>query len=163
MKNIERTKLKGLEKRRLKGIQLLKQSHTCYRVGKELWVSKQSVMRWRERYEEDGIEGVKWNGQRGRPSKLTKSQKKALKRIILKGATSYGYPNELWITFRITEIIRKEFKVKFHQDYVGILLHQLGFSYQKPKRIALERDEKAIQSWKRERWPDIKKSAERGI
>lgn len=163
MKNIERTKLKGLEKRRLKGIQLLKQSHTCYRVGKELWVSKQSVMRWRERYEEDGIEGVKWNGQRGRPSKLTKSQKKVLKRIILKGATSYGYPNELWITFRITEIIRKEFKVKFHQDYVGILLHQLGFSYQKPKRIALERDEKAIQSWKRERWPDIKKSAERGI
>lgn len=49
-------------------------------------------MRWRERYEE---EGVKWNGQRGRPSKLTKAQKKALKRIILKGATSYGYPNEL--------------------------------------------------------------------
>ncbi|EMJ77279.1 homeodomain-like domain protein [Leptospira borgpetersenii serovar Hardjo-bovis str. Sponselee] len=65
MKNIERTKLKGLEKRRLKGIQLLKQGHTCYRVGKELGVSKQSVMRWRERYEEEGIEGVKWNGQRG--------------------------------------------------------------------------------------------------
>lgn len=45
MKNIERTKLKGLEKRRLKGIQLLKQGHTCSR---ELGVSKQSVMRWRE-------------------------------------------------------------------------------------------------------------------
>ncbi|MBE8375328.1 helix-turn-helix domain-containing protein, partial [Leptospira borgpetersenii serovar Hardjo-bovis] len=44
---------------------LLKQGHTCYRVGKELGVSKQSVMRWRERYEEEGIEGVKWNGQRG--------------------------------------------------------------------------------------------------
>ncbi|WP_432211878.1 hypothetical protein [Leptospira noguchii] len=27
----------------------------------------------------------------------------------------------------------------------------------------MERDEKAIQSWKTERWPDIKKSAERGI
>ncbi|TQE48197.1 IS630 family transposase, partial [Leptospira borgpetersenii] len=163
MKNIERTKLKRLEKRRLKGIELLKQGHTCYRVGKELGVSKQSVMRWRERYEEEGIEGVKWNGQRGRPSKLTKSQKKALKRIILKGATSYGYPNELWTTFRIAEIIRKEFKVKFHQDYVGILLHQLGFSYQKPKRIALERDEKAIQSWKTERWPDIKKAQKEGF
>ncbi|MBE8424793.1 winged helix-turn-helix domain-containing protein [Leptospira borgpetersenii serovar Balcanica] len=81
----------------------------------------------------------------------------------MKGATSYGYPNELWTTFRITEIIRKEFKVKFHQDYVGILLHQLGFSYQKQKRIALERDEKAIQSWKTERWPDIKKAQKEGL
>ncbi|WP_230665946.1 hypothetical protein [Leptospira interrogans] len=24
--------------------------------------------------------------------------------------------------------------MKFHQDYVGILLHQLEFSYQKPKK-----------------------------
>lgn len=52
-------------------------------------------MRWRERYEEEGIEGVKWNGQRGRPSKLTNAQKKELKWILLKGATSYEYPNEL--------------------------------------------------------------------
>ncbi|EMK04196.1 hypothetical protein LEP1GSC166_3256 [Leptospira kirschneri] len=42
MKNIKRTKLKGLEKRRLKGIQFLKQGCTCYRVGKELGVSKQN-------------------------------------------------------------------------------------------------------------------------
>ncbi len=74
-------------------------------------------MRWRERYEEEGIEDVKWNGQRG-SSKLTNAQKKKLKRIILKGATSYRYPNELWTTFRIMEIIRKEFKVKFHQEYI---------------------------------------------
>ncbi|WP_139356880.1 helix-turn-helix domain-containing protein, partial [Leptospira alexanderi] len=74
-------RLKDLEKRRQKGIALLKKGYTCYGVAKELGVSKQSVMRWRERYEKEGIEGVKWNGRRGRPTKLTISEKKELKRI----------------------------------------------------------------------------------
>ncbi|EMN89414.1 winged helix-turn helix domain protein [Leptospira weilii str. UI 13098] len=39
-------------------------------------------------------------------------------------------------------------------------MHQLGFSYQKPKKRALERDEKAIETWKTKTWPDIKKSRE---
>ncbi|MDL5245432.1 helix-turn-helix domain-containing protein [Leptospira weilii] len=47
-----------MEKRRLKGIDLLKKGYTCYGVSKKLRVSKQSVMRWRDRYESEGIEGV---------------------------------------------------------------------------------------------------------
>ncbi|EMN44860.1 winged helix-turn helix [Leptospira weilii str. LNT 1234] len=73
----------------------------------------------------------------------------------MKGPISNGYPNELWSTYRVSEIIRKEFGVTYHQDYVGTLLHQLGFSYQKPKRRALERDEKAIETWKTKTWPDM--------
>ncbi len=42
--------------------------------------------------------------------------------MILKGPTSYGYANELWSTYRVSEVIRKEFEVTFHQDYVGVLL-----------------------------------------
>ncbi|EMN88894.1 homeodomain-like domain protein [Leptospira weilii str. UI 13098] len=160
MQNLEREKLKRLEKRRLKGIALLKKGYTCYGVSKKFGVSKQSVMRWRDKYESEGIEGVKWNGQRGRPTKLSISEKKELKRIILKGPISNGYPNELWSTYRVSEIIRKKFGVTYHQDYVGSLLHQLGFSYQKPKRIALERDGNAIETWKTKTWPGIKKSRE---
>ncbi|EMY15730.1 homeodomain-like domain protein [Leptospira weilii str. Ecochallenge] len=107
MQNLEREKLKRLEKRRLKGIALLKKGYTCYGVSKKLGVSKQSVMRWRDKYESEGIEGVKWNGQRGRPTKLNISEKKELKRIILKGPIGNGYPNELWSTYRVSEIIRK--------------------------------------------------------
>ncbi|EMN44716.1 hypothetical protein BUQ74_13030 [Leptospira weilii serovar Heyan] len=161
MQNLEREKLKRLEKRRFKGIALLKKGYTCYGVSKELGVRKQSVMRWRDKYELEGIEGVKWNGINGRPSKLTNMEKRKLKQIILKGPTSYGYPNELWTTVRITDVIRKEFKVKYHQDSVGVLLHQLGFSYQKPKKRALERNESAIRTWKTVTWPDLKKSPDK--
>ncbi|MCL8267803.1 winged helix-turn-helix domain-containing protein, partial [Leptospira weilii] len=153
MKITNKKDLKQLEKRRLKGIRLFERGYSCYRIAKELGVRKQSVMRWRDTYESEGIEGVKWNGQRGRPTKLKISEKKELKGIILKGLISNGYPNELWSTYRVLEIIRKKFGVTYHQDYVGTFLHQLGFSYQKPKKRALERDEKAIETWKTKTWP----------
>ncbi len=161
MKITNKKDLKQLEKRRLKGIRLLERGYSCYRIAKELGVRKQSVMRWRDKYELEGIEGVKWNGINGRPSKLTNMEKRKLKQIIPKGPTSYGYPNELWTTVRITDVIRKEFKVKYHQDSVGVLLHQLGFSYQKPKKRALERNESAIRTWKTVTWPDLKKSPDK--
>jgi transposase len=37
------------------------------------------------------------------------------------------------------------------------LLQKLGWSCQRPVGQALERDERAIRRWKRQRWPDIKK------
>ncbi|WP_155716786.1 helix-turn-helix domain-containing protein [Leptospira santarosai] len=52
-------------------------------------------MRWRDRYEKEGLEGVKWNGISGRPPKLTLELKKELKRMILNGPTSYGYAKNI--------------------------------------------------------------------
>jgi len=42
-------------------------------------------------------------------------------------------------------------------NHVGKLLHQLGWSHQKPERRALERNEAAIAHWKRTVWPAVKK------
>jgi transposase len=73
------------------------------------------------------------------------------------GAQSYAYPNDLWTTRRIAAVIEREFKVGYHPAQVSRILAQLGWSYQKPERRALERDEAAIAHWKRYRWVEIKK------
>jgi transposase len=39
--------------------------------------------------------------------------------------------------------------VTYHRNHVGKLLHQLGWSHQKPEHRAIERDEAAIADWKR--------------
>jgi len=41
---------------------------------------------------------------------------------------------------------------------VARLLRQLGWSYQKPERRALERDEEKIDRWKRKDWVRVKKT-----
>ena len=42
------------------------------------------------------------------------------------------------------------------------LLHDFGFSCQKPERRALERDEARIEQWKRKDWPRVKKRCAAG-
>jgi transposase len=64
----------------------------------------------------------------------------------------------LWTTARVAEVIRKSFRVRYHPDHVGRLLHGLGWSHQKPQKKALERDEAKIRRFIREDWPRVKKT-----
>jgi transposase len=94
----------------------------------------------------------------GRPPKLSAKEKERLVHWLLQGALAHGYSTELWTCDRIATLIRKEFRVHYHRDHVGRLMRQLGWSYQKPERRALERNEKAIEHWKRREWPRVKKT-----
>jgi transposase len=58
----------------------------------------------------------------------------------------------------VAELIRQRLGVDYHVDHVGRLLHELGWSPQKPVRRAVERDERAIRRWVREDWPRVKKT-----
>lgn len=71
---------------------------------------------------------------------------------------AHGYRTDLWTTRRIAELIERRFGVHYHRDHVGRFLAQCGWSYQKPERRARERDEAAIERWKRTRWPQVKKT-----
>ena len=52
----------------------------------------------------------------------------------------------------------KTFHVACHYNTAGKLLHRLDWTPQKPERRALERDEQAIQRWKKKVWPRVKKT-----
>jgi transposase len=47
--------------------------------------------------------------------------------------------------------------VVYHEAHGWRILRQLGRSCQRRSGRALERDEEAIWSWKRVRWPQVKK------
>ena len=76
---------------------------------------------------------------------------------LLLGAQAAGFATDLWTCPRVTELIEKQFGVRYHVDHVGRLLHALGWSPQRPERRAAERDEAAIQNWIKSDWPRIKK------
>ena len=78
--------------------------------------------------------------------------------LLKQGAMAYGYRTELWTTQRISVLIERRFGVKYHRNHIGKLLHQLGWSHQKPERRAIERNEAAIVQWKRTVWPAVKKT-----
>jgi transposase len=55
-------------------------------------------------------------------------------------------------------VIWKYFGVRYHRDHVGRLMHQVGWSHQKPETRARERDEARIEAWKHRDWPRVKKT-----
>ena len=146
-----------LEERRYRAITLLNEGLLPGEISKRIGVDRRSVRRWKAAYRENGETAIKALPVPGRPTKLTKSKKKQLERIMLKGAQHAGYSTDLWTGRRISQIIRKTFQVNYHPAHVCRLLHTMGWTPQKPERRAIERDEKAIANWIKSDWEDVKK------
>ena len=146
-----------LEQRRLQAISLLDKGLAPVEVSRKIGVDRRSVRRWKAAYRHRGAQALKARPSPGRPAKLTANQRKRLERHLLKGPQAAGFSTDLWTCPRIMALIRNEFKVSYHVDHVGRLLHSLGWSPQKPERRAVERDEEVIRKWVRYTWPRIKK------
>jgi transposase len=155
-------RLKGsadvLEHRRRRALALLDEGRSLNEVARLVGSAPSSVMRWRNARRRGGIKALKVRFSPGRPSKLTATQRRKLVRRLVRGAMAYGYQTDLWTTGRIAYLIEREFGVRYHADHVGRLMHDLDWSHQKPQRRALERNTKAIERWKREDWPRVKKT-----
>lgn len=76
---------------------------------------------------------------------------------LLEGPTAHGFGTPLWTLKRVRLFIERRFGVRYSDVHVWRLLGQLGFSSQKPERRALERNEEAIEHWKKRTWPGLKK------
>jgi transposase len=90
--------------------------------------------------------------------KLGKTQRRRLVKLLLQGPLAHGYRTNLWTTQRIAELIQREFGVRYHRDHIGRLMHSLHWTHQKPEKRAIERDDEAIERWKRKDWPRVKKT-----
>jgi transposase len=82
-----------------------------------------------------------------------------VEQALLEGATANGFTGELWTLVRIAMVIERLTGVRYHPAWVWALLHhRLGWSVQRPKRRAAERDQVAIDRWVKECWPAIKQT-----
>ncbi|MBI5208754.1 MAG: IS630 family transposase [Elusimicrobia bacterium] len=144
-----------LAARRLHAIKLLKKGQSLSAVARALSSSVSSVFRWWQAFRKKGANGLRPVPASGRPPKLTPAQKRKLMRILSRNALAVGYATDLWTLGRIAEVTRQHFGVDYHPCHIWKLLRGLGWSCQKPETRARERDEEAIERWKRYRWPHI--------
>ena len=126
-------------------------------IGRRLKVTNQTVSRWRKEYQVGGKKALRQAGRAGRKPLLTAEQNKQLVRKLVVGPEKLGYQTPLWTCERVADLIEQEFQVRYHAGHDWRILRQLGWSPQRPVGRALERDETAIQQWKKKAWPGIKK------
>ncbi len=147
-----------LENRRRSVIALLRKNLSLHEIARRIGCHASSVLRWRNAWLRGGRVALKAKLAPGRPPRLTLKQKTQLVVLLAQGAMVHGYRTELWTTQRISILIERQFGIRYHRNHVGKLLHQLGWSHQKPERRAIERNEAAIAQWKRTVWPAVKKT-----
>jgi len=146
-----------LEARRLRAVDLLRDGKSNTEVARLIGVDVSSVKRWKRAAAEGGNAALAAKPNRGRPPRLTLEQMQELAQMVRTGPLAAGFRTNLWTCRRVAQVIRDRFGVKYHPDHVGRMLHALGFTQQKPQRRASERDEAAIERWRKRAWPRIKK------
>jgi transposase len=147
-----------LEDRRRRALALFDTGLSLNEAGRRIRCAASSVWRWLQARRRGGPNALRVRFSPGRPPKLGQAQRRRLVKLLLKGPIAQGYRTNLWTTARIAALIQREFGVHYHPDHVGRLMHSLNWSHQKPERRAAERDEQAIERWKHEDWPRIKKT-----
>lgn len=126
-------------------------------IGRRLKVCNQTISRWRKQFAKGGTQSLAKAGRAGRQPLLNAAEQQRLVELLKLGPERWGYETPLWTCERVAYLIGQEFGVSYHAGHVWKVLRQLNWSPQRPVGKALERNETAIQQWKTERWPAIKK------
>jgi transposase len=145
----------------MQAAQLLRQGVSQAEVARQIGVHRQSVSRWAQQLEEQGLRGLKQAGRAGRKPGLSGEDLRRIERSLKRGPKAFGYATELWTAARVARLIEEECGLHYHPGHVWRLLRQMGWSCQRPSGRARERDEVAIAEWKRKKWPEIKKKPEK--
>ena len=140
---------------------LKQQGWSRHDIAEALGVSPVSVSRWFARVRDGGTEALRPHPSPGHPPKLSSAQKRLIPEFLWHDAEAYGFRGEVWTCARVAQVIEEEFGVRYHKDHVGRLLRALHWTPQVPIRRAIRRDEKAIQRWRDEVWPDLLRRARR--
>lgn len=112
---------------RIRIILLLDKGEPASKIAEYFYLTENSVRNYKSRYTEDGLEGLLIDYHIGRSSYLSPEEQKSL---VLE------LESKIYLTTKeIMSYVKKEFGVVYTVGGMTSLLHQLGFSYKKPKGV----------------------------
>ncbi|MFK4070443.1 winged helix-turn-helix domain-containing protein [Streptomyces sp. NPDC029674] len=72
------------------------------------------------------------------------------------GRAAHGWvEGHVWTAARAATLIGRKFHIAYSVLGATNLIHRLGFSSQVPARLAAERDETDVTSWKEAAWAEV--------
>ena len=116
-----------------------------FSIAHDLGCSPATVDNIRSHYRQRGLAGLQPRKPPGRTSAATPAYRQALRETVTTPPQSLGYGFSVWSVARLNEHLKKQTGLSFSEDQLRRLLHQEGFSYQRPKHTMKgKRDEAAF-------------------
>ena len=148
------------EELRLRVVKRVEEGVAPEQLAVDLDINIRTIYKWLEKYHYGGEEALKTTPKPGRAPKLTATQLRHLAFIVRsRNPLQYAFDFALWTRGLIREVVRREFNVHLSEVSVGRILRRLGLSPQKPLYRAYQQDPKAVERWREEDYPAIKRRA----
>jgi transposase len=147
-----------LERRRKQAVQAVAGGESRTTVAKVLGVHYKTVARWVRQARQPG--GVDAKPPPRPATGLSDADLRKLERLLAKGAKAHGWHNHLWTAARVARLIERHFDTSYPPEHVRkILKRRLGWTSQKPRRKARERNDKEVARWVGDEFPRIVREA----
>jgi transposase len=104
-----------------------------FSIAHDLGCCSATVDNIRKHYRQRGLAGLQPRKPPGRTSAATPAYRQALREAVNTPPQTLGYGFSVWSVARLNEHLKKQTKISFSEDQMRRLLHQEGFSYQRPK------------------------------
>jgi transposase len=146
------------EARRLRAWELSQAGWTQSRIAAAFGVTQGAVSQWISRGRAGGEAGLRTQPRPGAPRKLGTREREQLRELLAQGAEAHGFVGAIWTCPRVAELIARRWGVSYHPSHVGRILRALGWSPQRPKVRATQRDAAVVATWVANKQPALKKS-----
>jgi putative transposase len=122
-----------------------------FSIAHDLGCSPATVDNVRQAYRERGLAGLQRRKPPGRVSLATATYRQALREAVGTPPQTFGYGFSVWSVARLNEHLNKRTGISFSADQLRRILHQEGFSFQRPKHTTRgKRDEAAFSQAQKE-------------
>jgi transposase len=116
-----------------------------FSIAHDLGCSPATVDNIRKHYRQRGVAGLQPGKPPGRSSAATPSYRQMLREAVNTLPQTLGYGFSVWSAARLNEHLKKKTGISFSEDQLRRILHQEGFSFQRPKHTMKgKRDEAAF-------------------
>ena len=116
-----------------------------FSIAHDLGCCPATVDNIRKCYRQHGLAGLRPRKPPGRTSTATPAYRQALREAVTTPPQTLGYGFSVWSVARLNEHLKRQTKISFSEDQLRRILHQEGFSFQRPKHTMKgKRDEAAF-------------------
>ena len=102
-------------------------------IAETLGCSSATVDNIRAAYRRQGIVGLTPSSPPGRVSRATPAYRAAMRKAIATHPQDLGYGFSVWSVNRLRQYLKQQTGIELSDDQLRRILHQEGFSFQRPK------------------------------
>jgi transposase len=147
---------------RMMAVRRVKEGERPSEVIRSYGLCRTTIYCWLRADKRGGEGALRARKHPGPNTKLTAKQEQQVRRWICgNDPRQYGFDFGLWTRKVVADLIERRMHKKLGITAVGRLLAKLQITPQKPLRRAYQRDPQAVEKWKTQDYPSLKKRAKR--